>query len=175
MSKAKVWMTLCCFLLAGAISAGAQTGNAKNEPRPAGLWEVTTTMTWIQSPFDKGEVGGLAEGGKHTKQACFTQQMIDGEDALLPQSRGPCHIENKVTNPTGITANWVCSGTISGTGTLETVWTDNQHARGKLHFIGTFQARSDIYPIEWTTDAVTVFKSPKCGIVKPAPLTGNQR
>lgn len=138
--------------------------------RRAGLWEITTTLTWQQSPFMPGAVKGIGEGGKHVKDVCLTQEMIDRDGALLPQSHGHCHIENKVMRLAGSTANWVCSGSIQGTGSLETNWTDLEHATGKLHFTGTFQGESQMYPIEWTTESSSVFKSADCGVVEPKTI-----
>jgi len=75
----------------------------------------------------------------------------------------------------GMTANWVCAGKIIGKGDLETNWIDLEHATGKLHFLGTLQGGSDTFPIEWTTDSSSTFKSESCGNVKPTPLPTNAR
>lgn len=191
MRKARVFILLGCWLFADVLILGEESQkpataiksvnesqttkvsvNAKNkEPeiatRRAGLWEISTTMTWQQSPFAPGAASGIAEGGKHTRQVCLTQEMIDNYGALLPQSHGECRIENKVMRLGGITANWVCAGKITGKGDLETNWTDLEHATGKLHFSGIFKGGTDTFPIEWTTESSSVFKSENCGATKP--------
>ena len=191
MRKTRLWFMLGGWLAAGVLISGAQihkvevavrsdnsvrTGKPPAAPqakkpeittRRPGLWEITTTMTWQQSPFAPGTVSGIGEGGRHVKQVCLTQEMIDKDGALLPQSHGECRIENKVMRLGGITANWVCSGKINGTGAIETNWSDLEHATGKLHFTGTFQGGAQTFPIEWTTDSSSVFKSDSCGNVRP--------
>jgi len=166
---------LGCWLFAGAVISSAQTKTPEIATRKAGLWEIATTMTWQQSPFAAGAASGIADGGRHTKLVCLTQEMIDNYGALLPQSRGECHIENKVMRMGGITADWVCAGKITGKGALETNWTDLEHATGKLHFSGTFQGGPDTLPIEWTTESSSVFKSESCGGVKPSTIPPNTR
>jgi hypothetical protein len=155
---------------AGRALAAPQTQKPQTATRRAGLWEISTNLQWQQTPFMPGAVSGIGEGGKHTKRVCLTQEMIDRDGALLPQSHGECRIENKVMRPGGITANWVCSGKISGTGALETNWIDLEHATGKLHFTGTFQGGAQAFPIEWTTESTSTFKSQDCGSVRPAAI-----
>jgi hypothetical protein len=166
-------IVLGCWLIAGAVPSGAQTQSQKITTRRAGLWEITTTITWQRSPFEPGKVKGIADGDKHTKLVCLSQEMIDSYGALLPQSRGDCHIENKVMRPGGITADWVCTGKINGKGELATNWIDLEHATGKLHFWGTFQGGPDTFPIEWTTESSSVFKSEDCGNMRPSPVPPN--
>jgi hypothetical protein len=170
MRKSQVGIVLFCCLIAGVMFSGAQTKKHEIATRRAGLWEITTNMTWQQSPFMAGAMNGMAEGGKHTKLVCLTQEMIDKYGALLPQSRGQCHIANKVMRLGGETAEWVCTGRMSGTGALETNWTDLEHATGKLHFVGTFHGGAQTFPIEWTTDSTSGFKREDCGSVTPMPL-----
>lgn len=168
----RIHTLLSCWLIAAAVLSVAQAKKPEIVTRKAGLWEITTTMTWQQSPFAAGSVSGIAEGGKHAKLVCLTQEAIDNYGALLPQSHGGCRIENKVMRLGGITANWVCAGKITGKGDLETNWTDLDHATGKLHFWGTFQGGSDTFPIEWTTESTSTFKSEDCGGRPPMPLPG---
>jgi len=175
MRSTRFGFMLGCWLIVGTAISGAQTKKPEIATRKAGLWEMTTTMTWQQSPFASGTVNGVGEGGKHSKLVCLTQEMIDKYGALLPQSHGECRIENKVMRLGGMTANWVCAGKITGKGDLETNWIDMEHATGKLHFWGTFQGGSGASPIEWTTDSSSTFKSESCGNVKPTPLPTNAR
>jgi len=154
---------LICLLYAGTLLAWAAT-------RKAGLWELTTTMTWQRSPSVPGTTGEPFKGGTHTTQVCLTQEMIDKYGALLPQSRGQCAMANKVITPGTVTADWVCTGLMSGKGALESKWSDSDHARSKVHFTGTFQVGSEMEPIEWTTESTATFKSEQCGNIKPQAL-----
>lgn len=169
MRKTRAWIVLGFWLFALTVAAFAQS-------RKAGLWEITTTMTWQQSPFAQGAADGAANSGQHTKQVCFTQAMIDDYGVLLPQSRGTCQIANKVTSPGGMTADWVCKGNISGKGALSSTWPDMDHSTSTLHFVGTFLTGSQSQPIEWTTESTAVFKSADCGAVRPKlPLKPHPR
>ena len=65
--------------------------------RKAGLWEVTSTMTWQQSPMPAGmpvNPNSPFAGGAHTTQVCVTQAQIDRYGALPPQTRGDCQVTN---------------------------------------------------------------------------------
>ena len=59
MRKTRVWITMCFCLFAAAFFASAQS------TRKPGLWEMTTTMTWQQSPMPPGAQAppGAAFGG----------------------------------------------------------------------------------------------------------------
>jgi hypothetical protein len=159
----------CCFF-AMTVSAWAQS-------RKTGLWELTTVQTWQQSPFPPGAAGAApggdanssSAGGTYTKLVCLTQQEIDKYGAIVPRTRG-CQVTNVVKKSGGMTADWVCTGAISGKGTMESHMVDSDHAKGTLHFVGTLQARPNAKPIEWTTQSSSVFKSADCGDVKPVPL-----
>jgi hypothetical protein len=69
-----------------------------------------------------------------------------------------------------MTADWICSGRMAGKGTLESSWTDPNHAKGKVHFVGAMQMGPNTRPIEWTTESSSVFKGADCGAVKPLPM-----
>ena len=87
-------------------------------------------------------MGSMPPGANapHTVQVCLTQQQIDKYGAIPPQTRGSCHMTNVVTNAHGMTADMVCTGAASGKGTIESSWKDDQHATGKVHFVGSIQA-----------------------------------
>jgi hypothetical protein len=148
--------------LAGTVAVIAEAATRK-----AGLWELTTTMTWQRSPSTPGTAAPGLTGGTRTTQVCLTQEMIDKYGALLPQSRGQCTIANKVISPGSVTGDWVCNGIMSGKGALESRWSDAEHARSKVHFVGTFQMGSTMEPVEWTTESTAIFKSEQCGAVQP--------
>jgi hypothetical protein len=166
MRKTRVWITLSCCVFVLAVVASAQSN------RKPGLWEITTTMTLQQSPMPPGmpaPPGSPFGGGPHTTQVCLTQAQIDRYGAPMPQQRD-CQVTDVVLKPAGMTASLVCSGRTNGTGTVESNWSEPDHARGKVHFVGTIQAGPNSRPIEWTTESVSVYKGPDCGSVQPAPM-----
>ena len=130
MRKTRIYVTLGCCFVAMAIFAWAQVN------RKPGLWEMTSTMTWQQSPMPPGMTMPAGAnnpfgGGPRTTQVCLTQAMIDKFGAPLPQSRnGQCQISNVSLKPTSMSADWICTGMMTGKGTLESSWTDPDHAVG---------------------------------------------
>ena len=172
MRKTRVWITLSCCLIALAALTWAQV------TRKPGLWETTSTMTWQQSPMPPGmqaPAGSPFGGGPHTTPVCLTQAMIDKYGAPVPEpSRGDCQITNISLHLTGMTASLVCSGQVSGTGTVESNWTEPDHAKGKVHFTGTMQMGPNSRPIEWTSESVSVYKGPDCGSVQPMPMPSDK-
>jgi hypothetical protein len=170
MRRTRGWITLIGCLFAITVLAPAQT-------RKPGLWELTTTMTWQQSPFPAGTGGSPASGdgnspfnsAPHTTQVCFTQQQIDKYGAILPQTRG-CQVTNLVKKAHSMTADMVCTGSMSGKGSLESSWNDDEHATGKMHFVGSMQVGPNSKPIEWTTASTSFYKDADCGSVKPFPM-----
>jgi len=158
------WITLGCCLLAMPVLAWAQS-------RKPGLWELTTTQTWQQSPFPAGMGGANSPfaGGTHTTPVCLTQEQIDKYGAIVPHTRG-CQVTNIVKKSDGMTADMVCTGAMSGKGTLESHLIDSDHAKGKVHFVGSIQAGPNAMPMEWTIQSSSVFKGADCGDVKPVPV-----
>jgi Protein of unknown function (DUF3617) len=150
-------LAVCC-LLATAAFASAQV-------RKPGLWELTTTITWQQSPLPTGS----PSAAPHTIQVCLTQQQIDKYGAIMPQTPG-CQITDVAIKPGGVTANMVCTGRMNGKGELESHSADGIHANGKIHFVGTMKVGQDNKPIEWSTVSSAVFQGPDCGTVKPSPM-----
>jgi hypothetical protein len=161
--------------IAFCLMLGTAAAIVSAESRKAGLWQITTIMTWQKAPSIPGEEGSRLKGGTHTTQVCLTQEMIDKYGALLPQSRGQCAIANKVIMHGSISADYMCSGMMSGKGALKSTWSDTAHETGTLHFVGTFQVGSEAQPIEWTTESTSVFKSADCGSVKPPALPRSAR
>jgi hypothetical protein len=164
-------MMLSVFCLVATLFAGAQE-------RKPGLWEMTSTMTWQQSPFPAGMTpppGSPFAGGPSTKQICLTQAIIDKYGAPPPQSRaGDCTVTNVQKSDHGMTATMVCTGRMTGNGSVESSWSDPEHAKGKVHFTGTVQGRNGTMPVEWTTESTSVFKSADCGSVQPIPIPANK-
>ena len=118
MNKTRVLLAMgfCLFFI--SLGASAQTN------RKPGLWEMTTTMTWQKSPMPAGMTMPAGSnspfgGGAHTTQVCLTQAMIDKYGAPPPQSRNnQCQMSNVHMNPGSMTADWVCSGMMSGKGSV---------------------------------------------------------
>ena len=168
MRKTHISAAIACCLFAVAVLTWAQS------TRKPGLWEMTSTMTWQQSPMPPGvqaPPGSPFGGGPRTTQVCLTQAMIDKYGAPVPQSHGDCQISNVSLKATGMTADWICSGRMAGRGTLESSWAVPDHAIGKVHFVGTMQAGPNTRPIEYTINSSSVYKGPDCGSVQPPPVT----
>ncbi len=152
----------------------AMTAFGLAQARKPGLWELTTTMTWQQSPLPPGMAAGSGEhspfsGVPHTTQVCLTQQQIDKYGAIMPTTRG-CSLTHVVKKSNSMTADMVCTGMMSGKGSLESSWVDDEHATGKMHFVGQMEFAGNSKPIEWTTASHSVYKGADCGSVKANPI-----
>jgi hypothetical protein len=173
MGKTRVSIGVGCCLLTVAMIAWAQAN------RKPGLWEMTTNMTWQQTPLPPGVTmppgaNNPFAGAQHTTQVCLTQAMIDKYGAPMPQSRnGECTISNVVLKATSMTADWICGGRMAGKGTLESSWADPNHAIGKVHFTGNMQMGANSKTIEYTIESSSVYKGPDCGSVAPLPMPKN--
>ena len=150
-------MGLVCGLLALAVFALAQT-------RKAGLWELTTTTTWQHSP-----AGNAAPSAAHASQFCVTQQYFDKYGAILPPING-CRLTSLVKKNNGMTGDMTCTGTMNGKISLESSWSDGEHATGKVHFVGSMQVGPNSQPVEWTSASLGIYKGADCGSVKPLPM-----
>lgn len=162
------FLGLC--IVAVSLAAWAQAS------RKPGLWEMTSTMTWQQSPLPPGVTmppgaNSPFGGGAHTSQVCVTQAMIDKYGAPVPQSRGGCEVSNVKMGSGHMTADWVCSGMMAGKGTVESSWSDSDHATTKVHFTGSMKMGQNPAPIEYTIVATSAYKGADCGSVKPVPMT----
>ena len=170
MRKTRVWITIVCCLFTVALFAWAQS------TRKPGLWEMTSTMTWQQSPMPPGMTMPAGMNSPFsprttTTQVCLTQAMIDKYGAPMQQSRNnECQISNVVLHPNSMSADWVCSGRMAGKGTLESSWTDPNHAVGKVHFTGSMQMGPNTQSIEYTIQSFSIYKGPDCGSVQPLPV-----
>jgi Protein of unknown function (DUF3617) len=160
------WITLALCILAVTLFAWAQS-------RKPGLWEMTSTTTWQRSPFPAGMAASPTGPSTRTTQVCLTQQQIDKYGAIVPSMSGACHVASVVKKPGGMTGEMICTGRMSGKGTLESSATDSEHATGKVHFVGSIQTGSDSKPIEWTANSTAVYKGSDCGSVKPMVVPEN--
>ncbi len=166
MRKFRLWVPVGC-LAASALLLFAQAD------RKPGLYEMTSNMSWQQSPMPQGmqmPPNSPFGGGPHTSQVCVTQQMIDRYGGPMPQSRGECQMKNMTKSATGMTADYVCTGHMSGSGKMEASWTPNGESHSKVHFTGTMQMGQRSAPVEWTIDTTSVYKGADCGSVKPIAL-----
>jgi hypothetical protein len=170
MRKTRVWITLTCCLLALAVFAWAQSN------RKPGLWEVTSTINWIQSPMPPGmqaPPGSPFSGAPRTTQVCLTQAQIDKYGAPPPQTRGDCQMTGIQIRPDGMTATMACTGRVVGSGTVEGSWSDSEHTKGKVHFTGTMTMGPNSRPVEWTMESTSVYKGADCGSVQPIATPAN--
>jgi Protein of unknown function (DUF3617) len=145
------------------------------DPRKPGLWDITTTTTWQQTPFPAGmqmppQAAAAFGGAPHTTPYCLTQAMIDRYGAALPQSRGNCQVANLQKTSNSMSADWICTGAMSGKGSIESHWGEDGTAKGKIHFVGSMQMGANPTPIEWTSESTSVYKGADCGNVKPPPM-----
>ncbi len=167
MRKTRVWITLSCCMIAFAVLAWAQV------TRKPGLWEMTSNMTWQQSPMPPGmqaPQGSPFGGGPRTMQVCVTQAQIDRYGGPPPSTRGDCQMTGIQMKPTGMTATLACTGRVVGSGSVEATWIDSEHTRSKVHFTGTMTMGQNTRPIEWTMESTSVFKGTDCGGVQPMPV-----
>ena len=168
MRKTSHWIVVCCCVLVLAVLAVAQ---ARQKP---GLWEMTTKMNWVQSPFPNipGMPNMAAQmSAPHTVQVCITKEMIDKYGGPMPQSRNnECKAENVKMGANSMTADWVCNGSMKGKGTVESSWTDENHSTSKVHFTGAMQMGPDAKTVEYIMEATSVFKGDNCGSVKPISM-----
>lgn len=135
--------------------------------RKAGLWDVTSQMTWVQAPM----AGMPPSMPARTTQVCVTQEMIDKYGGNIPETRGACQVSNVAMKPGGMTADVVCTGQMNGKATVVSTWADEEHASSTMHFTGEMSmGPGGAKPVEWTTKSTSVFKSADCGSVKPVAV-----
>ncbi len=157
MCASRSWIVLACCTLALAVIAWAQG-------RRAGLYEVTSEMTWQQSPFPAGM--GSAHGPR-TSQVCVSQEQIDKYNGVPPQMRGDCQVINMVKKADGYTADISCTGQMTAKGTVEASYTEDGHGKTKMHMAGTMSMGPNSAPVEYTMVSDSTYKGADCGSVKP--------
>jgi hypothetical protein len=167
MLKPRVWITLGCCIVATSISASAQS-------KKAGLWEVTSTTTIQQAGREAGQPSGTESVNPSPNQSaplpvCLSQALIDKYGVVLPPSLRDCQVFNVAQTANHFTADMTCKGSYNGKGSIESTWTDEDHAVGKVHFVAKTKDASPI-SMRWTQDVSAVFKSADCGTIKPRPM-----
>jgi hypothetical protein len=163
MRATTVKVTLSCSFLAMALFAWTETR------RPC-LWEMTTTTTWQQLPAPVSDGGDDSpfEGGTKTRLVCLSQAQIEKYGVIAPMTRsGTCQLVDVIKKDDSTTAGMICSGKMSGMGSLESSWEDDQHAKDQVHFVGLIQAGANTRPMEWTSASASTFKGRDCGDMKP--------
>ena len=151
-----VFALLACVLVL-AVFAWAQ-------PPKAGLYETTSNMTWQVSPFPNGMA---PMQGPQTRLVCVTQEEIDKFGTLPPHTEKTCEVTNVVKKTSGMTADLVCTGAMSGKGDIKASWDASYRTTSKVHFIGKMNMGQNTQPFEWTVESTSVYKGADCGNVKP--------
>ncbi len=165
--------TLCCAV--AILSTTATLLHAQDAHQSPGLYEVTTTMKWQQSPFPQGMTAPPFSGAPHTSQICLTQAQIDKYAGPPPQTRGDCQMTDVNKTATGMSGTLVCTGQMSGKGDFEAHWNPAEgKGTTKIHFTGTMSMGQRSAPIDWNLESTSVFKSPDCGSVKPIQSPGGR-
>ncbi len=148
-----------CLLFGCLIGA---TLAAAAQDRKPGVYEVTLVTTTV-SPTAEAH-------SPRTWQACLTPEMIEKYGAIVPDYlSNVCQLVNVVKTPGGMTADMVCSGHITGKGTLQVAWSDSEHSKGNIHFSGTIHPGENDIKIEWTATTTSIYKGPDCGTLKLTP------
>jgi hypothetical protein len=167
MNRTRVWIMVGCCLLATAVLAWAQG-------RKPGLWEMTSTTTWQQTPLPPGMT--LPPGANnpfapttHTSQVCLTQEMIDKYGAPIASPQQSCTISNVVLKADGMTAEMTCTGRMTAHATIESSWSGDT-AHGTMHFTGNMQMGANSTPLEFTVESTSTYKGADCGSVKPLAM-----
>jgi hypothetical protein len=131
---------------------------------------MTTTTTWQQLPAPVSDGGDDSpfEGGTKTRLVCLSQAQIEKYGVIAPMTRsGTCQLVDVIKKDDSTTAGMICSGKMSGMGSLESSWEDDQHAKDQVHFVGLIQAGANTRPMEWTSASASTFKGRDCGDMKP--------
>lgn len=165
------------LLALAAITASAQ---ARQKP---GLYDISTTMNWLQSPMPAGMQmpPGMANpfaAKTINNQFCLTKEQIDRYGGAPPQDqkRGQqeCKTSDIKISGNSMTAKLICTGQMSGEGDVASSWTGNS-AKSKTHFKGKMKggSSSESMPVEWINDSTWTYKGPDCGNVKPIEVPKN--
>ena len=151
------------FALLMPIALGARAQDVK-----PGLYDMTLTTTTVSPARRESGTQGI-HPVRHL-QVCLSRQMLDQYGAIVPEHlANVCQLINVVKNPHGMTADMVCSGHLTGKGTIAVNWIDSEHSKGRIHFNGTMRPGDTAIKLEWITDTTATYKGPDCGEFKPAP------
>lgn len=153
MKKVLVWTTCCCAMALAAMAHG--------QSRKPGLWEVTSSMSMTGGP------AGMPAMPPRTTQVCVTQAMIDkyGGPTNSPPN-GNCQMTNVSLTATGMTANMVCTGRTSMTGTVQTTFVDANTTKTAIQMTMVMGPNT----MNMNMNATSVYKGADCGSVKPMEM-----
>jgi hypothetical protein len=56
---------------------------------------------------------------------------------------------------------------MAGTATVSSTWPDGVSSETNVHFTGTMKMGPQAAPVEWTMKAISAYRGPACGGVKP--------
>ena len=155
--------TMLVLLLAAA-PAFARQGKA-------GLWNVTSTVEMALPPETAAamkKMGMAMPGAKPvTSQLCMSQAEVDSDrPPHLDRAATGCDTKLVKQTATGMTANMVCKGNMTGTGTIQVTYKGDTHYSGFYGFKGTSGGR----PVDMTTRFTGDWVKADCGNVKPYNL-----
>jgi len=133
--------------------------------RKAGLWEVTSSMSMSGMP-------NMPNMGSRTQQVCVTQAMIDkyGGPYSNPQN-AQCQVTNVSLSPTGMSADLSCSGRMTMSGTVKTMFVDANTTKTTMQMNMT---TGNGQQMNMTMQSTATYKGADCGSVQPLTLPPSQ-
>jgi len=161
MSKTKVWMAVgCCCVALAALATRAQ-----GQGRKAGLWEVTTQMSMSGGPTN------MPQMPPRTNQVCVTQAMIDKYGGPTSQpARGNCQMTDVSLTTAGMTANMVCTGQMTMTGSVQTTFVDANTTKTTVQMTMPMGQNT----MNMTMQATASYKGADCGSVQPMAMPASK-
>jgi hypothetical protein len=157
MSKIGVWMAAGC----GCVALAAVSTAAQAQSRKAGLWEVTSQTSMSGGPTN------MPQMPPRTNQVCVTQAMIDKYGGPTSQpARGNCQMTNVSVTPTGMTANMVCTGQMTMTGTVQTTFVDANTTKTTVQMTMPMGQNT----MNMTMQSTASYKGADCGSVQPLAM-----
>jgi Protein of unknown function (DUF3617) len=128
-------------------------GMTPDQPAPS----ATTTVT-----FGTGVLGILA-----------AYAMANESRSSNPHGT-QCHVTNIQPSASGMTATMVCTGQMSATGTVQSMFVDADTAKTNVHITGTMQSGQNSRPIDMTMQSTSTYKGADCGSVQPLAMPQSQ-
>jgi hypothetical protein len=160
----KKWLSTVALVLVLPGAAFAAHGKA-------GLWNISTTMSMAmpQMPPEalaqmKAMGMSMPSGRTFTSQICMTEADVNADK---PPSMGNDNMNCKWTNMhvtgSGMTGDLICSGQMTGKGSMQVSYTGNTHYSGQYSFTGSVEGHQQNMKSSFTGDWVKA----DCGAVKP--------
>ncbi len=149
MSKTRVWIALCCCVLArGSLCPGA----IRQKARPLRSHQPDEHGRRRRSADAANAAGRAIAAGDASLalRAAHDAGVRDpGHDRQVrwpspaPQ-HGQCQVTDISKKANGMTAKMTCTGQMNTTGTIETTWTNANTSQTKMHMTGTMQMGSEL-------------------------------